>query len=294
MRNIHGTYRNGRHFLGAEASFDVGEGGIILPGVGGAANDTLGNGYEGGAYSSFLISTNASGERQAATLLSPADGQADQRVALLSLGVDDTAVYALGTYESAIDSASLLIDGVPTGLRADINERETFVAKFDAATLALEWIQEIGSAGDTAFNFNGRSLTIMPSGWIIGVGSQVGNLALGADTLSVGPDFTGVIFGIRQPLGLPVGLSEAPSGIENLSLYPNPASGAVTVRSRLAQPAAANVSLRNALGQEVYRTTSAVATEHRLRIRTEGLAPGLYFVTVAVGSQQRTERLIVR
>jgi len=215
----------------------------------------------------------------------------------VELALDDTAVYTLVEYQTDFTLRNTTY-GDTAATSTDFFRNA--LVKLDRQTLDVEEVFYLpledngGGAGMTA-----RGLEVRDNGWIFVTGTALGVLKYTAtDSITLnryqGGLNDGFLLGIKQVPAGPVGLSEAPSSIEHMQVFPNPASGAVTVRSRLAQPAAATLSLRNALGQEVYRTTSAAATEHSLRIRTEGLAPGLYFVTVAAGNQQRTERLIVR
>ena len=88
-------------------------------------------------------------------------------------------------------------------------------------------------------------------------------------------------------------LATAQAQLSEFSVYPNPVAGQGTLNLKLAAPtAAAQVTLRNVLGQTVAtRTFSGSATE----LPMSGLAAGTYLLTVqAAGRGPSVQRVVVQ
>ena len=85
-----------------------------------------------------------------------------------------------------------------------------------------------------------------------------------------------------------------PPGIENtaytpltMSVFPNPASGQVTVKFE----GKGNITVYNMLGQEVYHVENV---ENQKDIPLNNLTTGVYFVTVRSGNATATQKLVVK
>ena len=79
-----------------------------------------------------------------------------------------------------------------------------------------------------------------------------------------------------------------------LAVFPNPATGPVTVRFALPAPAAARVTVHDLLGREVLRLSDgAPASAADLQFDAGALAPGLYVVRLVTESRVETARLAV-
>ncbi len=77
--------------------------------------------------------------------------------------------------------------------------------------------------------------------------------------------------------------------------YPNPAKDLTTMKLTLAQAADVTVNVYSILGQNVQETNSGIlrAGNHQLVIDASGLNKGVYFISVKVGDQVQTRKMIV-
>lgn len=77
--------------------------------------------------------------------------------------------------------------------------------------------------------------------------------------------------------------------------YPNPARGSATLRYALPEAAPVEISLFNVLGQRVATLIDGQQPggQAELTVDTSGLPSGLYFVQIRVGTDVRTQRLVV-
>jgi len=290
FRNERGTYANGRHFVSAEVSISDGSPIVQLLDENGAQQQQLFTGYPGAmnpVFPSVLISLNDDGTLAAFTTLAPTTmADADSRVAILDLVANDTAVYALGIYNE-----ELVIDGTSQSADAD-GETSSFIAKFSADSLELEWVETFArTTTGSSFSCFLTQLTLAPNGWLHACGNLTGDLVFGTDTLT---DPGAFVLALKEPAAIPVGLSEASASFERLAVFPNPASGQVTVRTRFAQPIEAQLSLTNAFGQVVYSAKLPATQTGTQHLDTRSFAPGVYFVQVQAGDQQRTQRLLIK
>jgi hypothetical protein len=98
----------------------------------------------------------------------------------------------------------------------------------------------------------------------------------------------GNAYGIRL-ISEPVVSVEETAGLEGVSLYPNPTTGLVHIRT--AQAAPTTVEVRNVLG-ELVKTATFNGMENSLDLR--GNAAGLYSVRISNGSQFAVERITLK
>ena len=89
----------------------------------------------------------------------------------------------------------------------------------------------------------------------------------------------------------------APTGIKNdttvkaeLSLYPNPASELVNIKTNGNQ--IKNITIHNLLGQTVLTATGNETSEQSMNIST--LSSGTYLVVIATDAKTETVKLIVK
>jgi len=85
------------------------------------------------------------------------------------------------------------------------------------------------------------------------------------------------------------------AALNNLNLFPNPATVNLTVEFTLAASQDMNISIMNALGQvvRVVNTGSMSAGQHNLNVNTSDFSTGMYFMSFSNGSQVTTKRFIV-
>ncbi|MDF7812055.1 T9SS type A sorting domain-containing protein [Hymenobacter sp. YC55] len=111
-----------------------------------------------------------------------------------------------------------------------------------------------------------------------------GPLALATSTASVGS--------ISSPLAV-----AAPSRqLHELSVYPNPTTGPITVSFRPVQDGAAQVRVYNQLGQQVaslYEGKVRQGQHYELPLHSEKLSAGLYTCSLLVNGQRESVRLVI-
>lgn len=97
------------------------------------------------------------------------------------------------------------------------------------------------------------------------------------------------------PVTLISNVSELPSSVKGMSLYPNPASESANLVFNLIENADVNVSVINALGQTVYVSESNNFTsgQNIITLPINNLSKGIYFVNVNVNGERATRKLIV-
>ncbi|GIV57616.1 MAG: hypothetical protein KatS3mg042_0529 [Rhodothermaceae bacterium] len=95
----------------------------------------------------------------------------------------------------------------------------------------------------------------------------------------------------RTPTGAP-----SQDDLEIVSVYPNPAQGAVVVQVHLGTPARVRGGLYDMLGRVVARLPAATlpAGRHDLRLTPPEPAAGVYVFWIEAGGQMRTARLVWR
>lgn len=95
-------------------------------------------------------------------------------------------------------------------------------------------------------------------------------------------------------VGLPVGINQI-ANTEGMVLFPNPATGNVVIRLASPLSGAVEVSVKDAIGREVYTTTlKTTAQQTELPIDISAYAAGTYFVQVKSPEVSMTQKLIKR
>ena len=79
-------------------------------------------------------------------------------------------------------------------------------------------------------------------------------------------------------------------------IHPNPATSSATIDLHLDRPADATVRIADALGRIVQSRESGTmaAGDHTMRLDLQGMAPGVYVVTVESGGTVRSQMVVVR
>jgi len=90
----------------------------------------------------------------------------------------------------------------------------------------------------------------------------------------------------------PIGVSvpNVAAHLSDLSIYPNPSTGAFAVTYNTNDQQAADVTISNLLGQQVAAIT---LTPNKEYIWQSGLASGVYFMTLHTASKTTTEKIII-
>lgn len=96
--------------------------------------------------------------------------------------------------------------------------------------------------------------------------------------------------------GDPVNLSvEELEAIQNLNIFPNPASKEVNVAFTMTNSQQATVSLVNLMGQELETFyINGVSGNNLVLIGTENYAPGVYLVKVNINGNQQVKQLVIQ
>lgn len=86
---------------------------------------------------------------------------------------------------------------------------------------------------------------------------------------------------------------EDAASAKSISIYPNPASSLLNISfNNLVGPQ--NIAIKNVLGQTVYTQTVVASNSTVATIPVEQFVKGVYFVTINNGSQEFTQRVIVK
>ena len=101
---------------------------------------------------------------------------------------------------------------------------------------------------------------------------------------------------VKTSFSSPVALTDG-SIIENITVYPNPATDMLKVSFKSDQNNIAVVSLFNNIGKQAFSQESEVVTGTNIisiDIRSKGIEPGIYFVQLKIGREVATRKLIVK
>jgi hypothetical protein len=86
-----------------------------------------------------------------------------------------------------------------------------------------------------------------------------------------------------------------PSNIKELSVYPNPASGEITVNFNLVSPADVKLNITDITGRVVKSYSSEKNYGNYSRtLSLDGMQTGMYYLQVSSGDESRTEKFIVK
>ena len=198
-----------------------------------------------------------------------------------ALAVSGSSIYVAGSFDGTADfgSSSLTTAGAT----------DVFVAKvLDAGSSAsFAWAQRAGGTGQLGDVARGLALS---GNHLYVVGDVTPPASFGSFTLANTNGFLSSLTDTSLPTATTPFLTA-----ENLSVWPNPARAAATMRLPAVPGAAqATLTLRDALGRvirtQLVNLTAAGATAE---IPLTGLAPGLYQVQVQAEGQQASRALAV-
>ena len=111
-----------------------------------------------------------------------------------------------------------------------------------------------------------------------------------------GPLVTNATTSSALVAGAPLAVATPRSGLQELSVYPNPTTGPTTVSFRPVAEGIAQVQLYNQLGQQVatlYEGHVHKGQHYELPLNSEHLASGLYTCSLLVNGQRETVRLLI-
>lgn len=105
---------------------------------------------------------------------------------------------------------------------------------------------------------------------------------------------TGTVVFEKTDLGL-VSAVDSPEGLlSDFTVFPNPVVGEATIALSLAQAGQGRLSLRNAMGQEVWTEQASFPAGFQVRQLPDlGLAAGTYFLSLQLAGTQSTQPLII-
>ncbi|MCS6916466.1 MAG: choice-of-anchor J domain-containing protein [Chitinophagales bacterium] len=91
------------------------------------------------------------------------------------------------------------------------------------------------------------------------------------------------------------GFQEPGAPVASLAVYPNPATDESVLHYRLSAPAQVSYEIRNAIGQLVQSENLGLRSgEQQTMVDISKLSDGVYFVTLRVGQNSFTEKLVVK
>lgn len=85
---------------------------------------------------------------------------------------------------------------------------------------------------------------------------------------------------------------DASDAVRGFEVAPNPSRGLLTVRTTGTAPAITEVCVRDLAGREVHRAN--VGGKHSTTVSLEGVAPGIYLLSITAGSETATQRLVIQ
>lgn len=197
----------------------------------------------------------------------------------------------------------------------DVNSYTDFtgnVYRVQAAIVEKQTVQNVASNGETEFNYVMMDMLPDENGSPIGPLTKNGsiNVTRTADMTATNveemADLKVVVwvenFSTKQIMNsawaditLTVGLEENMAQGNLRALYPNPTTDQATVQFTTSNNENVKLEVFNAMGQLVSSDDLGSLTDgvHEHTISTAKLTAGIYFVTLHVGNEQSTERLMV-
>jgi hypothetical protein len=96
-------------------------------------------------------------------------------------------------------------------------------------------------------------------------------------------------------IDVPLGVKDVDAGIDNVTVYPNPASDQATLKLNLSIASKVNVQVMDAMGRVVYTVSDSDLTKgtHSINIPTSGFATGTYSVRLQTEKGSVTQLLSV-
>ena len=86
---------------------------------------------------------------------------------------------------------------------------------------------------------------------------------------------------------------EENSGIENIKVFPNPATDIINLNYELTTPSKSTISIKNILGQNIYKENIEVSTNIEKQINTSNINKGIYFIEVDTEKGSFRKKIII-
>lgn len=240
---------------------------------------TLVNNAPGGGYDVFVTKVTDAGSTAAYTWALRAGGGFSDYAS--GIAVRGRQVYVVGGFGATATFGS-------TTLSSQSLSDDVFVASLiDAGgTADFAWAQSAGSAASESV----RAVATGPGGAVY-VAGAVGTPATFGPVPVTG---TGTSTGFLATLTDPVLASTTASQVLAFTVYPNPARNTATVRlPALPGNAQASLFVCNALGAVVRSQKVPPAARATVELPLLGLAPGIYYLRLQVGTQHASEMLAI-
>jgi hypothetical protein len=127
----------------------------------------------------------------------------------------------------------------------------------------------------------GVSITCFQSGYYFVTGEDVNGCAAKSDSVFVNCSVTGIRNNISASGGI--------------RLYPNPASGNVTIAYSLLKPSFVSIKIYDALGNLVQQIleNERSAGNHSDVIETTAITSGIYFIEVSIAGNRTSNKLVL-
>ncbi|HTB31299.1 MAG TPA: T9SS type A sorting domain-containing protein [Bacteroidia bacterium] len=127
----------------------------------------------------------------------------------------------------------------------------------------------------------------------LGNGIHVPLLQINENVVANNPVYANTVYPDKIKKSL--GIASIASSINNVELYPDPASENTTLNYTLAQNSDVNIAVFSADGRCVQNTFNGMQTAgiHQLEINTDQLSPGIYLVKIYGDGGQSVKRLTV-
>ncbi|MEO6302736.1 MAG: T9SS type A sorting domain-containing protein [Bacteroidia bacterium] len=205
---------------------------------------------------------------------------------------------AAGPTGAAITSTTATLASV---VAAQTGTASLFIYTFTMAPTAIPAVGFFASlilpttVGDTAAIYTQTASSASSPGNVNGAWSNDGSTWYAANNATLGwgisvnhimlPTVCGsnIISGISKNLGLS----------KNVTIMPNPSTGLVNVALTLAQTENINVTVTNALGQQILSNKYDGISNETVSLDLTNQSNGVYFVTVSNGKDKMVQRLIL-
>ncbi len=208
---------------------------------------------------------------------------------------DQHNYYAVGGagHSTAMHTVGYDFNNLPSsipGVKFPFVARTTLPADLNATPNGIAGSLPASMTASTVYTYTFAPVTIK-SNW---VASKLHVIALLIDNNSNNPTYGNVLNSISTP-GLFLGLHDVNSGIQNMEVFPNPASDAAHVRFELSSASTVNFSVVDMVGREVFSAPAEKMNEggHQINFSTADLASGIYNVIVRTENGTLSSRISI-
>ena len=156
-----------------------------------------------------------------------------------------------------------------------------FIAKFDS-TGSSAWVKQSGSASSS---LNATAIHRDESGNLFITGSYEQSTTFGNDSLLVSPGYGAGYYIAKLGIVNTTGIYRPDAENNNIQLYPNPASGRITITGMSGK---STVQVFDISGRKIY----SAEAESRLTLNVSNLYPGIYLVEINTGGSVWRKKFI--